>query len=369
MDRTQQAASAYIGDLSNALLHNLDASAEILSLLRPFFSADWVTPSAELDDVAVRYLANQAAWALHDLDQLDQALILYGTSVRCDLKMNDQRHLPAPLHNASLALEAQNRLRRSDAVGRLSHAFAELNHDPAPLFAVRVHRFHQLVLRGEWAEAEVMWQTLDPMGRDWPRYVYRAGKAELAYAAFCFVQGTLTADLLDEVERLARLGRNRVTLRELYSLRGEWLMESGDWAAATDASAKAIRMAHEGGRTDTGTETQLALARFHLGKLHDPRQEAIRLASLRRPDHLTVVELWHAIGESDQAVKHALAAYQWAWADGHPYVRGHLLKRATSLLNILGAKTPELPAYDPRRDLKLPWEAEVAAALYMRRPK
>src|SRR6185312_13127575 len=124
---TQPAASAYIGDLSNPLLHNLDASAEILSLLRPFFSADWATPSADLYDVAVRYLANQAAWALHDLDQLDQALILYGTSVRCDLRMNDLRHLPAPLHNASLALEAQNRLRRSDVVGRLSHAFAELN--------------------------------------------------------------------------------------------------------------------------------------------------------------------------------------------------------------------------------------------------
>lgn len=154
-----------------------------------------------------------------------------------------------------------------------------------------------------------------------------------------------------------------LALRELHALRGEWLLGSGEWEAAADASAKAIRMAHESGLTDPASETQLALARFHLRKLHDPGQEAIRLASLRRPDHVTLAELWHAIGESDQAVEHALAAYQWARADGQPYVRAYSLDRATSLLNTLGAKTPKLPAYDPRQNQKLPWEDEVAAAL------
>jgi hypothetical protein len=150
-------------------------------------------------------------------------------------------------------------------------------------------------------------------------------------------------------------------------LRGEWLLASGKWAAAADALGKAIHMAHERGLTDPVSETRLALARFHLGRLHDPRHEAIRLASLHRPDHMALAELWHAIGESDQAVKNGLAAYKWAWVDGQPYVRAYDLDRATSLLNILGAKIPRLSAYDAHRDQKLPWEDEVAAAFEKRR--
>lgn len=276
--------------------------------------------------------------------------------MRSYLKAKDHRHMSIELHNVAVALEAQNRLARSDAVGCLALASAELEVEPAHLFTVRLYRFRQLALRGQWADAEAMWRTVAGMGRRWPRRVYRPGRAELDYATFCFVQGTLTADQLDEVEHLAKSARNRLALRELHALRGEW-------EAAADASAKAIRMAHESGLTDPASETQLALARFHLRKLHDPGQEAIRLTSLRRTDHVTLAELWHAIGESDQGVEHALAAYQWAWADGQPYVRAYSLDRATSLLNTLGAKTPKLPAYDPRQNQKLPWEDEVAAAL------
>jgi hypothetical protein len=167
--------------------------------------------------------------------------------------------------------------------------------------------------------------------------------------------------------RLARSGRSRGTIRRVHSLRGEWLLAAGEWAAAAGALGMAIRMAHEGGLTDISSETQLALARFHLGKLHDSRQEAIRLASARRPDHMALAELWNAIGDPDQAVKHALAAYKRAWADGQPHVRAYLLSRATSLLNTLGAKIPKLSAYDPHHDKELPWEDEVAAFLDKRR--
>jgi hypothetical protein len=363
MGRIRAAADAYMGDIANALQFNLNAAAETLSLLRPFFTADWASPSADLRDGDGAHLANYAANAFCMIDQLDQGLILYGTALRPFLKVNHLNNIYAVLHNAGQALEQQNRLARSDEVGRLALASAELNDQPAQLFVARLRRFEGLTLRGQWEDAEAMWHTVDGMGRDWPRYTYLQGDAELQYAQFCFQRGTLTADQLDENEHLAGSGRNRLALRELHALRGHWLLASGEWAAAADACGKAIRVAHESGLTNPGAETQLALARFRLGKLHDPRHEALRLASFRRPHHLTLAELWHAIGESDQAVKHALAAYQWAWADGHPHVRAYLLDRATSLLNILGGKIPKLPAYDPSQDQKLPWEDEVAAAL------
>jgi hypothetical protein len=369
MDRIPEAADAYIGGLSDALVDNLDAPAEMLSLLRPFFSANWGTRSAGLDGGKVAYLANAAALALEALHQLDEAVLLYGSAVRYHLETNDQRNLTAALHNVSHPLEVQNRLARSDLVGRLALASAELNGDPRYLFKMRLRRFHQLALRGQWADAQALWQIVDQMRRVSPSYAYRPGEAELEYAQFCFYRGTLTADQLDEVVGLARSGQSRRPIREVHALHGRWLLASGEWPAAADAFGQAICMAHESRRTDTGSETQRALARFHLGSLHDPAQEAIRLASLSRPDHLTLAELWQAIGESDQAVEHALAAYKWAWADGQPYVRAYLLDRATSLLNMLGAKIPKLPNYAHSKDQKLPWEDEVAAALDERRSK
>lgn len=69
------------------------------------------------------------------------------------------------------------------------------------------------------------------------------------------------------------------------------------------------------------------------------------------------------IGDHEQAKKHALAAYQWAWADGEPYVYRYELNKARALLEKLGAELPKLPVYDPAKDEKLPWEDEVAAAI------
>ena len=40
----QKAADAYSGDLSRALLFNVEANAQILSLLRPFFPVGWSVP-------------------------------------------------------------------------------------------------------------------------------------------------------------------------------------------------------------------------------------------------------------------------------------------------------------------------------------
>jgi hypothetical protein len=114
---------------------------------------------------------------------------------------------------------------------------------------------------------------------------------------------------------------------------------------------------------DAEPETQLALAKIHLDLLPDPRQEAEQLAQARKPFHRALADLWLAIGDHEQAKKHALAAYKWAWADGEPYVNRYELNKARALLEKLGVEIPKLPPYDPARDEKLPWENEVAAAI------
>ncbi len=158
-------------------------------------------------------------------------------------------------------------------------------------------------------------------------------------------------------------GKNRMTVRDLHGLRGVWQIEQGQWALAAKSLHEAVRMAREVNTIDAKAETQLALARFHLGQLEDPRREAEQLAEASYINSLALAELWLAIGDPKQAKKHALAAYHRAWADGEPYVRRYELNKATALLTQLGVEIPNLPPYDPAKDEKFPWEDKVAAAI------
>ena len=45
--------------------------------------------------------------------------------------------------------------------------------------SARRYRFQQLAQIGQWADAQAIWDLLDPMGRDWSRSSYRPGDAEI----------------------------------------------------------------------------------------------------------------------------------------------------------------------------------------------
>ncbi|MGO9466835.1 MAG: hypothetical protein ACLQIB_24550 [Isosphaeraceae bacterium] len=109
-------------------------------------------------------------------------------------------------------------------------------------------------------------------------------------------------------------------------------MKQGQWALAAESLHEAVRMARGVETVDAAAESQLALAKFHLGQLTDPRREAEQLAQARKPAHRALAEFWLAIGDREQAKKHSLAAYKWAWADGEPYVLRYELNKATALL-------------------------------------
>mgnify|MGYP006077805251 CR=1 FL=1 len=86
-----------------------------------------------------------------------------------------------------------------------------------------------------------------------------------------------------------------------------------------------------------------------------PEQEAQRLAEATDADHLSLAELWLAIGDKAQAIKQALAAYKWAWSDGEPYVQRWELNQAKALFQKLATPEPDLPDYDPTTAERFPW--------------
>jgi hypothetical protein len=122
-------------------------------------------------------------------------------------------------------------------------------------------------------------------------------------------------------------------------------------------------MARESGVPHARSATGLAIAKYHLGQLPDPRDEAERLSQFRRPSHRRLAQLWLAIGDRERTTHHALKAYKEAWADGEPYVFRFELTKTTELLNELNVPIPNLQPYDPSKRVPFSWEADVAAAI------
>lgn len=359
----QQAADAYGGDLSNALFFNLNAFAEVLSLLKPFFPHGWGELPKEVTLKDSSYLANGAGIALDFCSELAAALAAYGATLRACLEAEDWRETATRLRNISRNLADQNRLASALSTNSLALEVATLIEDEEGVFVGHLLRFADQSRLGQWAEAAATWSLLDPMGRAWSRAVYRPGRAEHLYAEFHFRQGSLLEEHLAEAERLAAQGKDRNIIRDLHRLHGDWRLTQGEWALAAANYQEAVRLARERSLTDAVSETGLALAKHHLGQLAHPREEAERLAQLRNPAHRLLAQLWLALGDHEKAKHHTLAAYHWAWADGEPYVQRYELTQTTELLRQMNVPIPTLPPYDPAKDEELPWEAEVRAAI------
>ncbi len=378
LGRFQQAADAYKGELADALLFNLEAQAEILSLLRPFFPAGW----GELPKgVAVgdgSYLANDAAIALAHCGESIAALVAYGAALRAGLAAEDWPAMAVRLRNIAVNLADRNRPAKAFLVGSLALELATVSEDQESIFMGRLFLFSDQSSVGQWAEAAAIWQLLDPMGRSWSRAAYRPGTAERLYAQFHFWRGTLQGEHLADAERLAADGNNRSTIRYLHGLRGDWRLEQGEWGLAAASYQEAVRMARERGLSDAVSEIGLALARHHLRLLAGPlspeelaeaRLEAERLATLRDPANRRLAQLWLALGDHERAKHHALEAYRGAWGDGEPYVFRYGLTKTTELLQEMNVPIPVLPPYDPAKDEPLPWEANVRVAIEKLRAK
>lgn len=366
----QQAADAYRGDLDEALHFNLNAYDKVLSLLKPLFPNGWGELPKEVSASAGSYLANSAAIALDCCGEPTAALAAYGSGLRSHLQAEDWLNTATTLRNISRNLGNQNRLAHALRTHSLALEVATVSEVEQNVFMNRLFLFYDQSRLGHWAEAAATWSLLDPMGRNWNRAVYRPGQAETYYAGFHFWQGSLQEAHLAEADRLAAQGKDRGMIRKLHRLRGDWRLTQGEWALAATSYQEAVRLARDTRSViDADSETGLALAKHHLGQLTDPREEAERLAQLRKPAHRLLAQLWLALGDPEQAKHHALAAYKWAWADGEPYVNRYELTQTTELLQQLNVPIPNLPPYDPAKDEKLPWEDEVRAAIEKLRAK
>lgn len=370
MGHQQEALNLLNDDLVAALYFNVEAYAESLTLLRPLFPRDWFAHTEDLTENDLRMLANFAGRAYYGLGEFAQATKLDEVSTRIAAATENWLEVGTGLANLALGFFNWNRLALSEHYSQLALRLAEALDSPEDIFRARLILFEILAVTGRWDEAEQMWNLLHPMGRDWPRRLYRPGRAEHARLEWLlFPTGRLTEEDLAAAEELSRAGQNHLTTRRLHRLRGKWLLSRGQYELAAASLREAIRMAHEGGFPDPESEALLAMVRVRLNQVSGAHEAALRLSAWRDPAHLALAELWYELGDPRLAAEHAKAAYRHAWADGEPYVRRYELDRAEDLLRQLGEDIPVLAVHDLPQDPVEPWEDRVTAAIEeMREP-
>ncbi|MFD9699746.1 DUF4062 domain-containing protein [Lentzea sp. NPDC059081] len=344
MGRDSAAFRSYRRGLDVAL-RDLEAAPEVLSLLRPFFGGDWT--SSLLPPQELAYLWSDLGNAFNILRDDGKALELATAAVSAYLETDDILQVVGRLADASVSLWSQNRSARGHLVAELGWRLAA-HVRPASRFTSGLQLYRSFAWLGKTDEAEAVWSRLD-------RQDVRAGKADLARAEHRFDLGLLDDRELDEIDAEGR----RFVIRGVHRLRGRLHLERGEWSAAAGEFQTIISMARQAGVPSLWEEGALLLARVRQGLVEHPGAEIERFPR----GHALLPDLWIAAGEPERAVRPAIRAHRFAWADGEPYVRRYSLNHASRILEELGVPVPTLPPYDPAKDPELPCEAAVRAYL------
>jgi tetratricopeptide (TPR) repeat protein len=364
LGRLPEAAAAFdTQKLDLTLSRNLEANAELLALLRPFFGSDW---SEVKESVATRefVLSSAAGGALAQTGDINNSRVAYGSALTTAVTKSEWQLVSIGLRNLA-GISMQTHPARSSRLLNLALDLANALNEEAHVFKSLLWLFEIHIILGRWDEVAATWQQLDVMGRDWPRELYAPGDAELRFAMAECYQGRLREEHLAATAASAEAGQSRLVQRQVHRLRGLWHFDQENWTEAVDSLAEAVRMARERSELDSTAEAALALSKMHLGLLapDDVRHLATRATTTAFPSHRMLALIWMALGAPDRAKAEAVAEYEEAWADGEPYVVRHDLDRATELLHELGVPVPDLPPFDPEREEPFPWEADVRAAI------
>lgn len=125
MQRFEDASSAYLGVICNALDYNLEAFIEVLAIVRPFFPDGWSKLPETVDWHTSEHLAVHASHALIATGQHKLALDLGHAILKRALAQKDLDVMETALTSISTALASQDRLARIHRYVGYSLAIAE----------------------------------------------------------------------------------------------------------------------------------------------------------------------------------------------------------------------------------------------------
>lgn len=177
-----------------------------------------------------------------------------------------------------------------------------------------------------------------------------------------------TEAALEEAYTALQKVHNRVRITKLREAEALYRLEKGQVARAQGLVVEAITSAQ-----NTAIPTGLLTAiHGRIYAMYGNQAEAEKLLARAEKDplktdgvkadvYLQLAKAYLALGKRDEAKKFALQSYDFAWADGTPYVRWYPLEQSKQVLRDLGEKTPVLMPWDESQTEALPYEDDIVA--------
>lgn len=353
------ACELYQGRFSDVLLYQLGAYTTIVEMVTPLFPGGFAMLPALARPESQGYIANNLALAFLNLSEYAHAQVLLGAAIGHDLQAHNASGLDGSLSNyGSSLLTEGRRLAAAERVFLLEQELAVANADKEDWDETQRELMGLYSLTGDWNAGETAYAALLAS----PLEIKRGRFVLILAARLRFGQGKDPAALLAEVLAEVRSSPYPRVEREAQQLWGEVALAHNDLALAEEAWQAAYAIAQQQSQPLGPYLADLARLRARQGNVSLARElivEAVAQGGLGV--ELAAAEVYLAMGNATEAMRHALPAYKEAWADGPPYALALELGRARAALKALGMPEPNLPPFDLAKVPPVPYEAEIRA--------
>lgn len=355
-------AYKFISKSSSMLLilnSRFEAHNEILTIISPFFSEGWsVLPPKLLIKEGIT-LAKKASIALRRINAYQESFEVAKAAL-ASIEIKEERKLASHILNMASTvgelnqLELENRL--INYAGEIINCLNSTNDNNSLLIA----SYRQQTKIGNWGKADSIWKKMNyqELPIDTKAIAIHHNTVNL------FLRGLLTIEKLEAAEQLNPPSTSALGHRNLTALKGFWYLENNNFLSARNYLQEAITLAHKANKTDKRSEIYLAIAKFHLKELND-KEHAIQHLTHELPGfcYLPISKLLLLLGDIEQSKKFAWKAYQWAEADGTPYVNFKELQSVKLLFEELNLKIPDQTIYVPGNIAQSDWEISLIAKI------
>lgn len=358
--RRDDAILLYNDRLHNMLYLQLGSYATMTELLSPLFPDGFARSPALARMDARAYAANELALAFDLLGELAQAQALYELGIGLRLQQHNARGVSAQLCNLADVLREAGKPAQAEHAFLLSRELAALAREQEGVDQAQQFLMTLYADIGAWTKGEAAYAALQAS----PDEGFKNGVFTLIYAAqLRWGQGQNPHSLLVEAVTRAHEERHPRAEREARQLQGQVAFTARDLPGAEEAWLAAHAIAQLQGTSLGPTLADLARLRARQALSNLARQlisEALAAGGVG-PIELAAAEVYVALGDTDEAKRHIVPAYQRAWADGSPYSFYFEMQRARAVLAALAMPEPELPPYDAARIPPLPDEVAIRA--------
>lgn len=198
-----------------------------------------------------------------------------------------------------------------------------------------------------------------------PRQILEPGDLDFWRCVLAFDCGALSWRQWENARDAARRGRSRGVERSLVELGAALALETADADRALLLADEAIAMCRKDGLPIAPRLVLLAAALLAKGRRDEARARIDEALASQAGGRVSVIgaKVYHGLDQRGLALQHARRGYEWAWADGPPYVFWRPLQRLKRLYRELGEPEPVLSPFHPSRVGVVPFEKVIKAAI------